>query len=335
MASSADVNILMEMGFSKNKAEKALAKTRYQGVQLAMDWLFAHEDDPDIDEPFEAPQGHVLGAATVATVATPQTDGSGDVNMDGVGEPEVSGETGETVQQAKSVKCDDCGKLLKGEMDAQAHAARTQHSQFSESVEEIKPLTAEEKAEQLRKLQERMKKNRLEREEKEKQDALAREIQRRQSGKMIVNTKQKIEEAEMKKIAEQRQREKREDMEARRKVKEAIERDKAERAAKKNKPNVSQTAAAQPTPAAPAEKKTYNDCQLQIRLPGGDTMNHTFSAKEPLAAVRLYIEMNKPEFGAFNLRQNFPPKVYQAEDYEKPLDQLGLVPRANLLVVKK
>ena len=44
-----------------------------------------------------------------------------------------------------------CGKLLKSELDAQAHAARTQHASFSESVEEIKPLTEEEKAEQKEK----------------------------------------------------------------------------------------------------------------------------------------------------------------------------------------
>ena len=41
--------------------EKALAKTSYKGVQLAMDWLFAHEDEADIDDPVQAPQGHTLG----------------------------------------------------------------------------------------------------------------------------------------------------------------------------------------------------------------------------------------------------------------------------------
>ena len=44
-----------------------------------------------------------------------------------------------------------CGKLLRTELDAQAHAARTQHTQFSESTEEIRPLTEEEKKAQLAK----------------------------------------------------------------------------------------------------------------------------------------------------------------------------------------
>ncbi len=58
---SSDLNTLLEMGFPQNRAEKALAKTGNQGAQVAMDWLFSHEDDPDIDEPYVAPQGHVLG----------------------------------------------------------------------------------------------------------------------------------------------------------------------------------------------------------------------------------------------------------------------------------
>ena len=46
-----------------------------------------------------------------------------------------------------------CGKLLRSELEAQTHAARTQHTNFSESTEEIKPLTEEEKKEQLAKLE--------------------------------------------------------------------------------------------------------------------------------------------------------------------------------------
>ena len=44
-----------------------------------------------------------------------------------------------------------CGKLLRSELDVQAHAARSGHSNFSESTEEIKPLSEEEKQEQLNK----------------------------------------------------------------------------------------------------------------------------------------------------------------------------------------
>ena len=36
------INQLVEMGFSKEKAEKALNKTGWSGVEAAMEWLLAH-----------------------------------------------------------------------------------------------------------------------------------------------------------------------------------------------------------------------------------------------------------------------------------------------------
>ena len=42
-----------------------------------------------------------------------------------------------------------CGKQLRSELEVQTHAGRTGHQNFSESVEEIKPLTEEEKKEKL------------------------------------------------------------------------------------------------------------------------------------------------------------------------------------------
>jgi hypothetical protein len=48
------------------------------------------------------------------------------------------------------------------------------------------------------------------------------------------------------------------------------------------------------------------------------------STPTPLAAVRLYVEINKPgDLGTFSLMTPFPKKVFQDEDYEKPLDKLG------------
>jgi len=75
--------------------EKALAKTNHQSIQHAIDWLEAHQDDPDIDEPYVASQGHVLSGSTSEQPAQDGDDAS-------------KGATGSDVPaQAKSLKCDE------------------------------------------------------------------------------------------------------------------------------------------------------------------------------------------------------------------------------------
>ncbi|CAL1537316.1 unnamed protein product [Lymnaea stagnalis] len=333
-----DVDTLVEMGFPVHRVQRALAKTGYKGVQLAMDWLFAHSDDPDIDEPFEAPKDHVLGKADEGTASTPSSDSQADTS---VTEESPDGDA----MHAKSLKCDECGKLLKNPMDAQAHAARTQHASFSESTDEVKPLTDEEKRDQLAKLQERLKQKRVEKEEQEKREQIQREKMRRNQGRDLSLAKQKLEEAEMKKIAEERRREKNEEKLARQRVKDQIEKDRKDRAAKLAKEKEeSHTSAptvavaspeAVPSPSAAHVQKEYTDCKLQIRLTNGQALTQTFGAKEPLSAVRLYIEMNRTDpQGPFSLMTSFPRKVFTSTDMEMPLDLLGLVPAAVLMVTK-
>ena len=41
------------MGFPENRCKKALIKTGNSGADAAMNWLFEHMEDPDIDEPVE------------------------------------------------------------------------------------------------------------------------------------------------------------------------------------------------------------------------------------------------------------------------------------------
>merc|ERR1711904_389973 len=42
---------IVDMGFPRNRAEKAAVKTDNAGAEAAMEWLFAHMDDADIDSP--------------------------------------------------------------------------------------------------------------------------------------------------------------------------------------------------------------------------------------------------------------------------------------------
>ena len=69
--------------------------------------MFAHSDDPDIDEPYQAPEGHTLGSSSTSE------------SMQGV-EPSVNpskentagGDNDAEPQQAKSLKCDEYVSLF-------------------------------------------------------------------------------------------------------------------------------------------------------------------------------------------------------------------------------
>ncbi|XP_065919775.1 UBX domain-containing protein 1-A-like [Dysidea avara] len=316
---------LVDMGFPSNRAEKALAKTNHQSVQQAMDWLLAHQDDPDIDEPYVAPQGHVLSESST------ESPSQGD---NGTG---ASGS--DTPLQAKSLKCDDCGKILKDELAAQAHAARTKHQNFSESADEVKPLTEEEKKAQLAKLEEKMKAKRAEKEEQEKKEQIDREKLRRKQGQELTQIKQDMAMREAKKLAEERKRERIEEKRARERVKEQIAKDKADREAALKKEKASTTAptaaATQPATAQPTVKKEYDTCRLQIRLFGGSAITHTFKATDTLVDVNRHILMNRTDDGSpYSLVMNFPKKIFQPSEMDKTLKELGLVPSAVLILGK-
>lgn len=192
--------------------------------------------------------------------------------------------------------------------------------QFSESTDEKKPLTEEEKKEQLRKVEELMKQKRKEREEKEKVEQLEQEKKRIQSGKELSSIRKKLEDEEIKKMAEERRREKEEEKRHRQKVKDQIEQDKLARKQKfcSGSPQVEQipVVATQPhqTPVVTNQPKDYKETRIQIRqyilffipflidcevifrfskqrLTDGSTLTQNFGSKEQLAAVRLYIQV--------------------------------------------
>lgn len=236
-------------------------------------------------------------------------------------------------------------RLFKNQVEVEFHAAKSGHSSFSESTEEKKPLTEEEKKEQLARLEEKLRSKRAEREAQEKRDALEKEKMRIKSGKDMSEAKRNLEEIEMKKLIEQRKREKEEEKRARDRVRAQIESDKAARreqlAALTGKaapiptvtptPTAPTTMSADSTPKAP---KSYANTRIQVRLPDGSTLVETFDVKEPLSAVRLFVQLKQGTDNPFTLMTTFPRKVYDNDDYEKPLEALGLVPTAVLIVTK-
>ena len=54
-------------------------------------------------------------------------------------------------------------------------------------------------------------------------------------------------------------------------------------------------------------------------------MVQKFGAQEQLAAVRLYIDLNRTDgcVEPYSLMTTFPKRVFTEDDYEKPLQMLG------------
>lgn len=307
MAELTTLESLLEMGFERNRAEKAVAITGNQGIEQAMDWLMEHENDPDIDEPYVPPVGNVLGGGGADSQSTTEEPTLADTN--------------------------------KGSADGD--------SSFNDDENAKRPMTEEEKLEQVKRLEELMRVKQAERRAREREEELEREKQRRKQGQELQQIRQKLQEDDMKKLAEQRRREKMEDKLARQRVKEKIARDREERAQKFGGGGPASTAAsshpAQPSPSSPTShgppptKKEYDESRIQVRLLDGSTITTVFKAQEPLAAVRVYVQMNgnTPEGQDFTLLSPYPRHEYTELDMEKPLKELGLVPSAVLVVTKK
>ena len=147
---------------------------------------------------------------------------------------------------------------------------------------------------------------------------------------------------EIRKIAEERIRDKKENQLAKERVKAQIEQDKKDRkereAREKGETSASSTSTVNPisstTVPTATPSKDYSETRLQIRQLDGKPIVQTFKAKESLSAVRLYVQLNRQDQPgvAPKLMTNFPKKSFLEEDYDKPLHALGLVPSAVLMI---
>lgn len=71
---------------------------------------------------------------------------------------------------------------------------------------------------------------------------------------------------------------------------------------------------------------------LQIRLPSGDVIRHSFAATDKLKAVQKWLKTDNPELDSFTLLQPFPHKVMSKTDMKFSLAAHGLVPSGTLML---
>lgn len=79
-------------------------------------------------------------------------------------------------EEARSLVCNDCGKKFRSQAQAEFHASKSQHVDFSESTEEIAPLTEEQKKERLAELREKLAAKRSVQTEQDKVDKKRNEV---------------------------------------------------------------------------------------------------------------------------------------------------------------
>ncbi|KAI2640249.1 ubiquitin-related domain-containing protein [Xylaria nigripes] len=297
---------LLEMGFDKERAELAVKKS--DGLPDAMDWLEKTQDTPMEELLAEEEAG-----------------------------PNVAKMEGEAL--ALSLVCNECGKKFRSHREAEFHANKSGHADFSESTEEITPLTEEEKKQRLAELREKMMAKRANQAIVDKEEQKRNEKIRQKATQESQDLKEELARKEQIKEAAKKRQEKADDIEAKKRIKAKIEADKEERRRKAEEAKAARegravpAAAAAPAPAAaPARPAAnHNEARLRLQTSGGNVMK-TLPAETTLFEVAQMLEM---EHGltVSKFVQNFPRKVFEGNlDMGKTLKEAGLVPSAALIV---
>lgn len=310
---ASDLETLLEMGFDKPRAELAVKKSG--GLQGALEWLEKNQDVP-LDQ-LQAPDEEDDDAAQAAAIK-------------GLEDGEL----------AKSLVCDDCGRQFRTTALAEFHASKSGHENFSESTEEVRPLTEEEKKQKLQEMRAALAEKRSRQADLDKEENKRNEQIKRKATRETQDAKEELQRKEQIKEAARKRQEKLDDLEAKRRIKAKIEADKEERrrkaeeakAAREGKaPPAAAAAAAEPA-AAPSQPKTsaaYTDARLRFQTPGGP-VTKIFPAETTLFEVAEALKAEGTSVESFTM--TFPKKVFDASDFGQTLREVGLVPSGVLIV---
>ncbi|VDO78596.1 unnamed protein product [Soboliphyme baturini] len=153
--------------------QEALKSVGGENVAAALEWLLREQEG--VEEHQEKISGDIPGKSTDMAKNAEASD------------PSAVSET----SKAQSIKCDECGKLLATEADVLLHSTKSGHSTFSESTEQIQQMTEEERKERLKAIESKIKENRIKMEALDRQKAIDMEKQRRKTGQELLQAKQK------------------------------------------------------------------------------------------------------------------------------------------------
>ncbi|KIW94336.1 uncharacterized protein Z519_05652 [Cladophialophora bantiana CBS 173.52] len=305
MATS-DLDQLVMMGFDKERSEMALKNTG--SLADAIDWL-----DANSSKSLEELKAEKAAAAEAKAA--------------------------EAAEEARSLVCNECGKKFRGTAQAEFHASKSGHTDFSESTEEIAPLTEEEKKAKLAELREKLAAKRAIQSEQDKVDKKRNEQINRKKTKETEDLKEQLKVKEQIKEAEKKRRERQEDIEAKKRIQAKIAADKEERRLRAEREKAERAgttppaAAAAPPAAAPAASKPaseYKETRLRLQTSTGNIMK-TFPVETTLFEVAAAVgEETGRDVESFT--QNFPRKVFNQEYFGESLKDLKLVPSASLIV---
>ncbi|KAH9900119.1 hypothetical protein F4778DRAFT_157054 [Xylariomycetidae sp. FL2044] len=297
---------LLEMGFDKQRAELAVKKS--DGLPDAMDWLEKTQDTP-----FEELLEEEEAGANVAKIDEGKT--------------------------AMSMVCNECGKKFRGANEMQFHAAKSGHTDFAESTEEIAPLTEEEKKQKLEELREKARAKKATQSIADKEEQKRNEKIRQKATQESQDMKEELKRKEQIKEAAKKRQEKQDDIDAKKRIKAKIEADKEERrrkaeeakAAREGRSIPAATPASAPAPAASRPAASHNEARLRLQTSTGNVMK-TVPAETTLFEVAQMLETENG-LAVNRFIQTFPRKVFEGNlDFGKTLKEAGMVPSAALKV---
>ncbi|KAL9944947.1 hypothetical protein D7B24_005165 [Verticillium nonalfalfae] len=312
-----DLDLLLDMGFERARAELAVKQSG--GLQGALEWLENKQDKP-LEE----------------LVNASNANAAGDDDADDADEVKANIEALES-GTAKSLVCNDCGKLFKNQDLASFHASKTDHTDFSESTEEIAPLTEQEKKEKLEMLREKLKAKRANQAAVDREENKRNESIRQKSTQESQDAKEELQRREQIKEAARKRQEKLDDLEAKKRIKAKIEADKEDRRRKAEQAKAAREGHPAPAlgpvtaPSLPKVTANHSEARLRLQTANGNILK-TFAAETTLFEVAQHLQ-SESGIAVTSFSTTFPRKTFEGStDFSKTLKEAGLVPSSVLIV---